>query len=106
MNLFNGVLSVQARDPFPTSAEKQACHPGSFSPWDRKEINPVYLGKEDSREVITGSTPVQTPYFSTLFGFCFGRSQFSIARDGSDRNPHIVKNTYLSLVLRVSAFHF
>lgn len=36
---------------------------------ERRNTNPVYLGKEDSREVITGSVPVQTPYFSTVLAF-------------------------------------
>lgn len=96
VNLFNWALSVQGRDASSSPAKEQTLHCGLFSPgMERRNTKPINLSKEDSREMITGSLSMQTPYFIVLFwGLCVcvcGLSYFSVARYGSSPSSHIVK---------------
>lgn len=56
MGLFNCVLSVQGRDPFPIPVKKQTNRPfplGHFHPgMEKGNTKPVNLGTEDARELI------------------------------------------------------
>lgn len=70
MNSFSCALSLQGEDAS-TLAKDRPFTVGHFRLGiDRESTKPVNLGKEDSRELITGSIPLQTLYFIMLF-FCF-----------------------------------